>query len=197
MSKKVRSLEELQQLVAELKSEGNKVVQSHGVFDLLHIGHIRHLEEAKSLGDILIATVTPDEFVHKGPNRPAFQTALRLEALAALGVVDFVAANTWASAVETIKLIQPDIYCKGPDYKQHDEDLTGKISEEESAVVSVGGTIHYTGGITFSSSNLLNEYGNVFSENQRDFLSRTASKSSPIQTRSGKQSIRPARSGIR
>ncbi len=182
MSKKVRSLEELQQLVAELKSEGKKVVQSHGVFDLLHIGHIRHLEEAKSLGDILIVTVTPDEFVHKGPNRPAFQTALRLEALAALGVVDFVAANTWASAVETIKLIQPDIYCKGPDYKQHDEDLTGKISEEESAVVSVGGTIHYTGGITFSSSNLLNEYGNVFSENQRDFLSRTASKSSPIQT---------------
>ena len=127
MNEKIKTLEELQKIISELKTAGKKIVHCHGVFDLLHIGHIKHFKEARSFGDVLIVTVTPDEYVKKGPNRPAFTTSLRLEALASLETVDFVAANKWSVAVETIKMLKPEIYCKGPDYKNHDEDTTGKI----------------------------------------------------------------------
>ena len=137
MREKIKNLNDLQKIVTSLKAKGKKIVYCHGVFDLMHIGHIKHFEEAKTYGDILVVTITPDEFVQKGPNRPVFTTSLRLEALAALGVVDFVAANEWPIAVETIKVIQPNIYCKGPDYKDHANDLTGKITEELKAINSV------------------------------------------------------------
>jgi len=172
VKEKIKNLEELQQITADLKSKGKKIVHCHGVFDLLHIGHIKHFEEAKTFGDVLIVTITPDEFVHKGPNRPAFMTALRLEALAALESIDFVAANKWPIAVETIKLLEPDIYCKGSDYKDHTKDITGKIDEESAAVDSVGGQIKYTSDITFSSSSLLNKFGDVYNESQKTFIQK-------------------------
>ena len=103
MKEKIKNLEELQQIIANLKSKGKKVVHCHGVFDLLHIGHIKHFEEARTFGDALVVTITPDKHVHKGHNRPAFTTELRLEALAALESVDYVAANKWSNAVKTIK----------------------------------------------------------------------------------------------
>ena len=155
MTGKIKTLEELQETVADLKSKGKTVVHCHGVFDLLHIGHIRHFQEARTFGNVLVVTITPDEHVHKGPNRPAFTTALRLEALAALESIDYVAVNKWPIAVETIKMLKPDIYCKGPDYKNHADDVTGKIDDEEKAVESVGGQIRYSEDITFSSSNRL------------------------------------------
>ena len=172
MKEKIKTLEELQQITADLKSKGKKIVHCHGVFDLLHIGHIKHFEEARTFGDVLVVTITPDEFVHKGPNRPAFTTALRLEALVALELINFVAANKWSNAVETIKTIQPDIYCKGPDYKDHTEDITGKIDEESAAVDSIGGQIKYTSDITFSSSSLLNKFGDVYDKPQKTFIQK-------------------------
>ena len=170
MKEKIKTLKELQGIIADLKSSGKIIVHCHGVFDLLHIGHIKHFEEAKTFGEILVVTITPDEFVHKGPNRPAFTTDLRLESLAALESIDFVAPNEWPIAVETIKMIQPDIYCKGPDYKDHKDDVTGKIDDEEIAVKSVGGKIMYTADITFSSSNLLNKFGDVYNKSQKTFI---------------------------
>ena len=178
MKEKIKTLEELQQIIADLKSKGKKIVLCHGVFDLLHIGHIKHFEEARTFGDVLVVTITPDEFVHKGPNRPAFTTALRLDALAALESIDFVAANKWPIAVDTIKMIQPDIYCKGPDYKNHKDDVTGKIDDEEKAVKSVGGEIRYTSDITFSSSSLLNKFGNLYSKEQKSFIQQIVDKHS-------------------
>lgn len=172
MQEKIKSLEELQQIATNLKLKGKKIVHCHGVFDLLHIGHIKHFEEAKTFGDVLIVTTTPDEFVHKGPNRPAFTTVLRLETLAALESIDFVAANKWSNAVETIKALQPDIYCKGSDYKDHTEDITGKIDEESAAVDSVGGQIKYTNDITFSSSSLLNKFGDIYNNSQKTFIQK-------------------------
>ena len=171
-SHKILSLEELNEKVKSGQAEGKKMVHCHGVFDLLHIGHIKHFEEAKSFGDALVVTITPDEFVNKGPNRPAFTTTLRLEALAGLESIDFIAANKWSNAVKTIKILQPDIYCKGPDYKDHSDDVTGKINDEEEAVKSVGGEIKYTEDITFSSSNLLNKYGDIYNETQKTFIQK-------------------------
>ena len=171
MNNKIVSVVDLSEITKKNKSKGKKVVLCHGVFDLLHIGHIKHFQEAKSHGDILVVTVTPDKHVNKGPNRPAFTSNLRLEAIASLEAVDFVALNEWPTAVETISIIKPSIYFKGPDYKNHKTDITGMIKEETKALKSVKGKIKYSTGITFSSSTLLNEYGDIYTDDQKVFIS--------------------------
>jgi rfaE bifunctional protein kinase chain/domain/rfaE bifunctional protein nucleotidyltransferase chain/domain len=177
MKKKIKNLEEISEIVANEKLNGKKIVHCHGVFDLLHIGHIKHFEEAKKMGDLLVVSITPDQFVNKGPERPAFTTSLRLEALSALESIDYVVANRWQTAVEAIRLISPNIFCKGPDYKNHSDDLTGKIKDEQDAINSVGGEIFYTNDITFSSSSLLNKYGNLYSQEHNAFISKIANNS--------------------
>mgnify|MGYP000002799726 CR=1 FL=1 len=172
MNKKIKNISELSSIISDLKVQGKKVVHCHGVFDLLHIGHIKHFEEAKALGNVLIVSITPDEFVNKGPGRPAFSTMLRLEGLAALEAVDYVIANKWPTAIEIIKELKPNIYCKGPDYKDPLDDITGKISEEEEAIISVGGKIIYTDDVTFSSSSLLNKFGDLHSNEQNSFIKK-------------------------
>jgi len=167
---KIKEFEELAPILESVRLEGKKIVQSHGVFDLLHIGHIRHLEQAKKLGDLLIVTVTPDHYVNKGPHRPVFPALLRAEALAALGCVDYVAINRWPTAVETIQALRPHFYVKGPDYKEAEKDRTGGITLEESAVQSIGGKIVFTEDITYSSSNLINRHLSVFSKEATDYL---------------------------
>lgn len=159
---KIKDLDELAGLLGELKAKGRKIVHAHGVFDLLHIGHIRHFEEARKMGDVLVVTVTRDEHVNKGPHRPAFPQELRAEAIAALGVVDYVAINRWPLALETIKLLRPDIYVKGSEYRVAEQDITAGIVAEAEAVRSVGGEIRFTDDITFSSSTLLNRHLSPF-----------------------------------
>lgn len=166
MKHKIKKLDELTKIASNHKLNGEKIVQCHGVFDLLHLGHIKHFEEAKKYGDILIVSITPDEFVNKGPGRPAFSTSHRLEALSAIEVVDYVVANHWPTAEEIINFLKPDVYCKGSDYKNHLDDITGKISEEEKAVELIGGNIKYTDEIVFSSSSLINKYGDLYSKEQ-------------------------------
>jgi len=158
---KIKSLADLAPAVSSLKDQGKRIVHCHGVFDLVHPGHIRHLGAAKQKGDVLIVTVTPDAYVNKGPGRPVFNQRLRVETLAALACVDFAAVNEWPTAVETIHLLRPDVYVKGNDYTQREGDLTGKIYDEEKAILSVGGSIHFTEDITFSSTRLLNSYFDV------------------------------------
>ncbi|MFC1986958.1 PfkB family carbohydrate kinase [Chloroflexota bacterium] len=170
ISDKIKDIKELAKIIASLKGDNKKVVQCHGVFDLLHIGHIRHFEQAKKFGDTLVVTVTPDKYVNKGPHRPAFNESLRAEAIAALDCVDYVAINKWPTAVETIKLLKPDIYAKGVDYKDARKDYTGKIVDEEAAIKSVGGRIAFTDDITFSSSSLINKYLPVFPEEVTEYL---------------------------
>jgi rfaE bifunctional protein nucleotidyltransferase chain/domain len=167
---KIKNFDELCQITGSLKKEGKTVVHCHGVFDLLHPGHIRHFQAAKKEGDVLVVTVTRDIYVNKGPGRPAFNEQLRAESVAALSCVDFVAINEWPSAVETITRLCPDVYCKGNDYARAEEDLTGKISEEETAVAAVGGRLHLTDEITFSSSTLLNHHFNLIPDDAQDFI---------------------------
>jgi len=167
---KIKSLDELCGIIPALKEEGKVIVQCHGVFDLLHPGHIRHLEAAKREGDVLLVTVTKDEYVGKGPGRPVFNQHLRAESLAALGFVDYVAINEWPTAVEAITKLKPDIYAKGSDYADAKEDLTGKIHDEEEALKSIGGRIHFTDEITFSSTSLLNNHFDVYPEEAQRFL---------------------------
>jgi rfaE bifunctional protein kinase chain/domain/rfaE bifunctional protein nucleotidyltransferase chain/domain len=161
-TRKVASFEELRHLF-NLQRPRKKVAQCHGVFDLLHIGHIKHLSHAKTFGDILVVTITADRFVNKGPGRPYFPEHLRAEALAALSCVDYVVINYAETAVEAIRNICPDFYVKGIEYQDLKNDITGKITDEEKAVKSIGGELAFTQDIVFSSSTLLNRFFSPFS----------------------------------
>lgn len=167
---KIVALEELAGIVAQHQAAGRRVALCHGCFDLLHLGHMKHFEAAKQAADVLIVTVTPDRFVNKGPGRPVFTEALRMEAIAALAVVDHVALNKWPTAIETIALLKPDLYVKGQDYKDRTKDVTGMIAREEAAVEQVGGKLHFTEEIQFSSSSLINAHFSPLDDGVQDFL---------------------------
>ena len=151
-------LDELASKIAGLRTKGEKVVLCHGVFDLLHIGHIRHFEQARLHGDILVVTLTPDCYVNKGVHRPAFTEKLRAEALAALSIVDFVGINQWPTAVETLHLLRPDVYCKGSEYRKNQVDAQSHMLPEIAEAEKLDIAIEYTEDITSSSSELINRY---------------------------------------
>ncbi|HYD49823.1 MAG TPA: PfkB family carbohydrate kinase [Terriglobales bacterium] len=167
---KVLELDELAARVSTLRAAGKRVVLCHGVFDLLHVGHLRHLEAARRLGDALVLTITPDHYVNKGPDRPAFSERLRAEMLAALDCIDLIAINRWPTAVETIRLLRPDVYVKGVEYQETQRDVTGGIDAELAAIEAIGGRLAFTDELTFSSSNLLNRHLPVLPEEARAFL---------------------------
>jgi rfaE bifunctional protein nucleotidyltransferase chain/domain len=176
MSDKIYSLEKIAELSGTIKEKGQRVILCHGTFDLMHTGHIRYLQRAKQEGDVLLVTVTADQYVNKGPGRPIFNEQLRAENLAALECVDFVAINHAVTAVDALNQIQPNVYVKGSEYQSHDDDVTGNIIREQQAVEAHGGEIFYTDEITFSSSSLLNEHFGVFPPETKHFLEQFREK---------------------
>jgi rfaE bifunctional protein kinase chain/domain/rfaE bifunctional protein nucleotidyltransferase chain/domain len=169
-TQKILALPDIAKTARALREQGKRVVLCHGTFDLMHTGHIRHLQCARQEGDVLCVTVTADAFVNKGPGRPVFNEQLRAESLAALACVDYVAINPAVTAVEILNDMRPNVYAKGSDYRSHGDDVTGNISLEQRAVEAHGGRIFYTDEITFSSSNLLNEHFNIFPPDTKEFL---------------------------
>lgn len=168
--KKIKTLSDLAKITADLKTKGKKIVQCHGVFDLVHLGHIRHFNLAKKEGDVLVVTITRDKYVKRGPGRPIFNEHLRAETLASLAITDYICIVDSSTATECIKILKPDVYAKGADYKERDKDITGKIYEEEEAVKSIGGRFVITDDITFSSSSLINDYLDVYSPRTVKYL---------------------------
>ncbi len=167
---KIKKIKDLAEILKTLRSQGKKIVHCHGVFDLLHIGHIRYFEQAKRMGDVLVVTITEDGHVDKGPLRPAFTEALRSEAIASLSCVDYVAVNPWPTAEETLRLLRPDFYVKGSEFKNTDSDMTGKIGREAEVVREIGATLAFADDIVFSSTNLINRYLSDFPEEVKNYL---------------------------
>jgi len=128
----------------------------HGVFDVLHLGHIRHLQEARSLGDRLVVSITADRHVAelKGHGRPQFSAEQRREALQALSSVDEVIVSDDGTAIEVIKSIRPAYYVKGPDYSGKN---TPELAAEVAAIESVGGKFYTTTAEKWSSTALLRD----------------------------------------
>jgi cytidyltransferase-like protein len=155
----VCTLDALTEYCSAMRRAERRVVLCHGCFDLLHIGHIRHFKEARTFGDALVVTITPDRFVQKGPGRPAFPAELRAEAVAALSAVDRVAINRWPTAVETMKMLRPAVFCKGFEFHAEGSDPTGKIELERTAAADLGVEIRFTDDLIFSSSELLRRLG--------------------------------------
>lgn len=158
------------------RSQGQRIAMCHGVFDLLHPGHLRHLASAKALADVLVVSVTADRFVNKGPGRPAFNEALRAEALASLVAVDYVLITPDATALPAIAAIRPDFYVKGGDYADESSDATGNIRRERELVESFGGRLVHTDEIVFSSSQLINRYLPQHTEAATEWLARLRDK---------------------
>lgn len=130
-------------------STRNKIVLANGVFDLLHVGHIWHLEAAARLGSLLVVSVTDDSHVNKGPSRPVYAEEHRAELLMALKCVDDVVIVS--NLIEALEIVKPDILVKGIDYKGGLDDRHTRYCKKH------GIEICFTETPKMSASKLLNE----------------------------------------
>lgn len=157
----------MMEVVSAPKYDYGKVVLCHGVFDLLHLGHIRHLQDAAAFGDYLIVSVTSDKFVKKGLGRPHFSAEQRAEAVFALDCVDEVMINDADVACDLIRKLKPAFYVKGADYIGS---VHPGLVKERDAISAVGGQMKFTGGRKWSSSQILK--AETFSDETCAYLDR-------------------------
>lgn len=158
-AKKLKNRQEITEICQNLKKKGERIVAYNGSFDLLHLGHIHSLMEAKKQGDILVVLLNSDKSVkkYKGPNRPIISQKDRAKMLTALECVDYVVIFNEINPKEILRKIKPHIYCKGPDW--------GKNCIEKETVEESGGKIHllkHTPGI--STSGIIKKILDIFSK---------------------------------
>lgn len=150
---KIKSAQELRDIIGPRPRE-KRVIMCHGVFDVVHPGHVRHLLYAKSKADLLIASITADRHITKGTHRPHVPQDLRAVNLAAFEVVDYVVIDRNAKPIENIRLIEPDYFAKGFEYAA--SGMPAKTAEEADLVQAYGGEIIFTpGDIVYSSTSLI------------------------------------------
>ena len=128
---------DLVRAVGELRANGRAIVFTNGCFDLLHLGHIRYLQQARELGDVLVVGLNSDTSASavKGPDRPLVPEGARAEVLAALACVDYVVIFAEPTARELVELLRPEVYVKGGDY------TSAEALPEAPAVASYGGQV--------------------------------------------------------
>ncbi|MGB9667548.1 MAG: adenylyltransferase/cytidyltransferase family protein [Thermosulfidibacteraceae bacterium] len=133
---KIKTFEEIKNIVRNLKEEGKVIVIANGCFDILHVGHIRYLEEAKTYGDILIVAINSDRSVKmlKGPSRPVMNEKERAEIVAAIGCVDYVFIFDELRLDKILLELKPHYQAKGKDY-------TAETVPERETVESYGGKV--------------------------------------------------------
>jgi rfaE bifunctional protein nucleotidyltransferase chain/domain len=150
---KVIDLDTLLGLRARWRAGGQTVVWTNGCYDLLHVGHVRGLQEARGLGDVLVVGVNSDASVGrlKGPRRPIVPEAERAEVLAALGCVDRVLVFAQDTPVEVLARLKPDVHCKGADYAPPH----GKPIPEAAVVAAYGGRIAFLALVPAHSTSAL------------------------------------------
>lgn len=152
-SNKIKTVEEVCGVIGKPPRK-DKVVMCHGVFDIVHPGHIRHLTYAKEKGKILVASFTADKFISKGKDRPYVPQELRAKNLAALELVDYVIIDNNPTPINNILAIKPDYFVKGFEYSK--DGIHPKTKEEIKAVSSYGGEVIFSpGDVVYSSTHLL------------------------------------------
>ena len=136
---KIKNISELKKIIAELKAKGKKIVTTNGVFDILHIGHIRYLQEAKKLGDILIVAINSDTSTKKlkGPKRPLNNENDRAEALAALECIDYVTIFNEENPIKILGIIKPNIHAKGGDYNISQIIEKGMVEKNNGKIILI------------------------------------------------------------
>lgn len=157
--RKLLSLSELLSLREVARRQGQTLVHCHGCFDIVHPGHIHHLQYARSLGDLLIVSVSADANVNKGVNRPLIPDDLRAGSLAALECVDAVYLNPDPTAAELLEALRPDIYVKGREYERS---VDPRFVRERDTVDRFGGRVVFSSGdIVYSSTALIGALNNI------------------------------------
>jgi rfaE bifunctional protein nucleotidyltransferase chain/domain len=159
-----------------LKKKGKKIGLIHGVFDVIHIGHIWYFKNAKKLVDSLFISVTSDEYVNKGPGKPIFDIHKRVELLESFNFFEKVIISKNQTAVEVIKKIKPDYYIKGQDYRNLKNDLSKQIIEEKKAVESFGGKLTFTDTPLYSSSSIINQNFDFLTDEAKKYLENSKNK---------------------
>jgi len=169
--KKILTIDQLK----KFRNTENKIILCHGVFDVLHYGHLNHFEFAKEKASKLIVSVTHDRFVNKGPNRPINKINDRLRLLASLEIIDYVVCSPYASAVEMIDFLKPNYYLKGEEYQNIKNDTAGNLNKEKKICKKNKVKILFSTGANFSSSKIINklDYENL---KQKKFLKRLRDK---------------------
>ena len=150
MKNKIKTLNEIKEIVEELKGQNKKIVTCNGCFDILHQGHTKFLEEAKHQGDILIVGINSDSSVkeNKGPDRPINSEQSRAEALSDLEMVDYIVIFSEKNPIKLLEIIKPDIHCNGVEY--------GENCIEAETVKKHGGRIYLIKKFkNFSTTNLI------------------------------------------
>jgi rfaE bifunctional protein nucleotidyltransferase chain/domain len=150
--RKVYSLARLTEIIQGHKKRGERIVLTNGCFDLIHVGHIRYLKEAKDEGDILIVALNSDSSVRKlkGKGRPLLNQEERAEIIASFSFVDYITLFEEPNVVKILLALEPDIHAKGSDY-------TKETVPEKDTVKEYGGKIAITGGPKVRSTSRLLE----------------------------------------
>ncbi len=160
--RKLKTLDELSEIVRELKREQRRIVWTNGCFDLFHAGHKYSLEQARKRGDVLIVGLDSDESVRKlkGPGRPVYNEEQRAEILSGMGFVDYVTIFPFGKAAEYLKRLQPHVYLKSGDY------TIDTINQEERRIVeSYNGEIYLPKGLSeLSTTDTIKKIKNSKSE---------------------------------
>ena len=139
MAEKILTREQLVAAVAADRSAGRTIALANGIFDLLHVGHIRYLRAAAEEADRLIVAVNDDEAARaKGPGRPILPAAVRAELVAAIRGVDYVTIFDEPTVTPLLTVLRPDVHCKGTDY-------TTETVPERETVLAYGGRIAIVG----------------------------------------------------
>lgn len=150
---KIKTAEELKQVLGP-RPRTRKVIMCHGVFDVVHPGHVRHLLYAKTKAEVLVASITADAHISKGHHRPHVPQELRALNLAAFEVVDYVIIDRNPTPIENLSLLQPEFFAKGYEYTSGG--LPPKTQEEADTLRSYGGELIFTpGDIVYSSTRLI------------------------------------------
>jgi len=176
IKKKMLLFDRLVEKTTRLKKQGKVIVQTHGVFDLIHPGITRHLALAKKQGDICVATVIKDKDVRRGPGRPIFNETLRAENLAALNLVDYVALVDDETPFECVRILKPDVFARGQAQNERDHKIHGKIFKEEKALYFGKSKLFETGVFSYSSSQFINNFTENYSTEVRGFLKNISNK---------------------
>jgi bifunctional ADP-heptose synthase (sugar kinase/adenylyltransferase) len=167
----ILTLEQAAARCAALRTAGRTVVQSHGVFDLVHPGIVRHLEEARRQGDALVVTVAGDRALAAGPVRPIFPEQLRAENAAALAPVDFVCVVDEAAPRESLRLLQPTVFAQGQPVTSAERRMHRHLFGGEGAGIDLGATgIYETLELISSSPTLLGTFLDIYPDDTRHFL---------------------------
>jgi len=150
---KIKTREELRDAIGT-RPRQQKVIMCHGVFDVVHPGHVRHLLYAKSKAEVLVASLTADQHIDKGKHRPHVPQELRAANLAAYEMVDYVIIDQYERPVENLKFLEPDFFAKGYEYGA--DGINPRTAEEISVIEEYGGEIIFTpGDFVYSSTKLI------------------------------------------